>query len=83
MEVKNLKLLWVRLPGEIQAPNGPIDEELDCVGRIDYLDTFRSFGTVSGCQLFDCFLDFNQTAHIKAVNTRAKLSFRRDGPDSL
>ena len=21
------------------------------------------FGTLSGCQLFDCFLDFNQIAH--------------------
>jgi hypothetical protein len=32
------------------------------------------FSTLSGCQLFDCFLDFNQIAHIKAVNSKFRLS---------
>jgi hypothetical protein len=32
------------------------------------------FGTLFGCQLFDCFLDFNQIAHIKAVNSKFRLS---------
>lgn len=30
------------------------------------------FGTLLGCQLFDCFLDFNQIAHIKAVNFKVQ-----------
>ena len=30
------------------------------------------FGTLFGCQLFDCFLDFNQIAHIKAVNFKVQ-----------
>jgi hypothetical protein len=29
------------------------------------------FGTLSGCQLFDCLLYFNQIANIKAVNWKA------------
>ena len=30
------------------------------------------FGTLFGCQLFDCFLDFNQIAHIKTANFKVQ-----------